>query len=473
MANSVIIGSQLSELPERLSYYGENIEFLSQKRARLFPSGTSAKKTKETDLTSIFLSTLIAIKPYRQAMLNLLNSKAKKVSNKSAQLHVFTEISNRNPDGSLSDKGRPDGLIVLTTGKAETIEWAAFVEVKANSLLDSEQINRYLDIARKHEVDLITISDQIVSTPFQTPIREKLNSRNVNVYHWSWIYIRTKAQQVIESANQLQCEETFDVDQIYILEEFVRYLEDPKINVGHFEHMGKEWSPSVKELRQLPNGAKLNSNVVDSIATSWMHEEQDLCYHIYLRTTLKVYLDLTKKEKENSDERKERIVNSLLNNKCIGFSLLVPNSISVIDSLESSNRKKVHISVCLLSSSITMSTEIDINKDQKAIGQTSSFIANMERVGAGMEDELRVTAIYKRKKKTEPIALKELQNQKVRKLEYATVDKNLGDQIERMEVSQCVELGRAVFASPTKFISRVETSVTNYISQLFDGSHKA
>ncbi len=85
-----------------------------------------------------------------------------------------------------------------------------------------------------------------------------------------------------------------------------------------------------------------------------------------------------------------------------------------------------------------------------------------------MEDELKISAAYKWKKKTSPVPLKELQHQKAHKLEYATVNKEFGDQIERMEISQCVELGRGVFASPTKFISRLETVVTNYISQIYN-----
>jgi len=468
MANNTIIGSQLSDLPERLNCYDEDSNFLMTKRARLFPSGPIGKTTKETNLTSIFLSTLAAIKPYRETMLSLLNSKAKKVSNKTAQLHVYTEISNRDSDGTVSDIGRPDGLIILTTGKAQTIEWAAFVEVKVNADLESDQINRYLDIAKQHEVDLITISKQIVATPFQTPIRKKLNGRGVNIYHWSWIYIHAKAQQVIESSNQIQCEETFDVDQIYILEEFIRYLEDPKIDVGHFVHMGKEWGPSIKELKQLPNGTKINPSILDGITTAWMHEEQDLCYHIYLKTRLKVYLDLTKKEKLQIDERKDRIMNSLSNNRCINFALLVPKSTSVEDNLESSKRRKVIISLCLHSSSLQISTEFETNQTQKSIGQTSSFLADLEKMGTGMEDDLKITAIYKRKKKTHPATLKELQNQKAHKLDYSTVDRNFGDQIERMEISQYIEIKRAILSHPAKFITHIETAVTNYISQIFN-----
>ncbi len=268
-----------------------------RKEPAFSPSGT-AKSTKEANLTSIFLSTLAAIKPYREILLGLLNAKAKKVSNKTAQLHVYTEIDDRNANGAKSDKGRPDGLIILTTGKAQTIEWAAFVEVKVNSDLEPKQIQRYLEIAKTHEVDMITISDEIVSTPFQTPSPKKLNHRNVNLYHWSWIYIRTKAQQVVESAKQIGCETTFDPDQIYILEEFTRYLDDPKINVGHFVNMGTCWSGAVRELRQLPSGSKIDKDFINCIATSWMHEEQDLCYHVYLKTKLKLYLSLTKNEKK-------------------------------------------------------------------------------------------------------------------------------------------------------------------------------
>lgn len=468
MANNQIIGSTLNDLPERLNYFDIDIEsFADAKTARLFPSGISIKKSKETNLTSIFLSTLMAIKPYRETLLGILNSKAKKVSNKTAQLHVYTEINDIDSDGSTTKNGRPDGLIVLTTGKIQTIEWAAFVEVKVNSNLETNQINRYLDIARKHGVDLITISDEIVSTPFQTPIAEKLNDRNVNIYHWSWIYIRTKAEQVIESACQIKCEEQYDVDQIYILEEFIRYLDDPKINVGHFEHMGKGWSSSVKELRQLQNGAKINPAILDAIATPWMHEEQDICYRAYLKTKYKVYLEQTKKEKTNLEDRKNKIIHSLLESKCLSFTLSVPQSKSIEDALESSKRRKIQIQICFLSSSVHISTVLDVCKTQKAVGQTTSFLNDLERLGTGMEDDLRISAIYKRKKKSTPTSLKELQNQRKHKTDYSTVDKNLGDQIEKMEISQLVELGRAVFASPTKFIAQVENSITNYISQVF------
>lgn len=467
MASKTIIGCKLSELPEKLNYHGVEIDFLNEKRARLFPSGTSVKKTKESNLTSIFLSTLSAIKPYRQALLSVLNHKAKKVSNKSAQLHVFTEINNKDFDGSDTDKGRPDGLIVLTTGKAQTIEWAALVEVKVNSDLNEDQIKRYIDIAKAHEVDLITISDQIVATPFQSPLADKINSKKVNLYHWSWIYIRTKAQQVIESATQIGCETTYDTDQIYILNEFVRYLDDPKINVGHFQTMGKNWNPSIKELRQLPNGIQAPEKTLCSIADSWMHEEQDLCYYIYSKTKLKVYLDLTKKEKSNILERKARITDAISKKKCFSFGLLVPQSTAVQDAIESSKRKKINISVCFLSSSILLTTEVKASKTQKAIGQTSSFISLLEKIGAGMEDELKISAIYKRKKKTPPTPLKELQNQRAHKVNYSTVEKKYGDQIERMEISQHVELGRAIFSSPTKFITKIETAITNYIEQIY------
>ena len=469
MANNLIIGSTLHELPERLCCFDTDYESFSEiKSARLFPTGTSVKTTKETNLTSIFLSTLSAIRPYREAMLSILNPKARKINNKSAQLHVFIEINDLDGNGKKSDKGRPDGLIVLTTGKAQTIEWAAFVEVKVNSDLSSEQINRYLDVARKHGTDLITISDQIVSTPFQTPITEKLSTRNVNLYHWSWIYIRAKAQQVIECANQIGCEITYDVDQIYILQEFMRHLDDPKINVGHFSHMGAKWGACVKELRQLPNGAKVAPDLLDYIATAWMHEEQDLCYHIYLKTRLKVYLEQTKAEKASLAERKQKIADSLLKTKSINLGISVPQSTSIQDSLENSKRKRVEISICFLSSSLLLCVSLEPNPEQKAVGQTTSFITNLEKIKAGMEDELKVTAVYKRKKKTSPITFNELQNQKARKLEYATVDKTLGDKIEMMEISQHVELGRAVFASPTKFITQVETAVTNFVLQIFE-----
>ena len=80
-------------------------EELESKRARLFPSGNA---DNEISTTSIFLSTLTAVKEYREELLSQIG--IKKINNQNESLHTYTELQCSSKDD------RPDGLIVITSG---------------------------------------------------------------------------------------------------------------------------------------------------------------------------------------------------------------------------------------------------------------------------------------------------------------------------------------------------------------------
>ena len=133
----------------------------------MFPSGNT---DNEVATTSIFLASLSAIKEYREELLNEIG--ITKITNYNVQLHTFTELQNtENGD-------RPDGLIVLTTGKTPIIEWACFVEAKVkDKIVEDGQIEKYSDFARAIGInDIITISNVLVPNPCQSP--NKIKKRN-------------------------------------------------------------------------------------------------------------------------------------------------------------------------------------------------------------------------------------------------------------------------------------------------------
>ena len=74
-----------------------------------------------------------------------------------------------------------------------------------NSELDVRQISDYVQIAKEYKIPkLITVTNQFVSNPSQSPITVKL-PKYVDMYHLSWSYILTvgtlllfKNQQNIE-----------------------------------------------------------------------------------------------------------------------------------------------------------------------------------------------------------------------------------------------------------------------------------
>ncbi|MBD3654723.1 hypothetical protein [Kangiella sp.] len=153
---------------------------LERKKARLFPKGNSES---ETSTVSIFLATLSAVKEFREEL--FLSLGINKITNKNIQLHVFTELFNHTKES------RPDGLIVITSGKhSPLIEWAGFVEAKVkHEEIEKRQIERYIDFSRDIGInDLITISNQLVTSPTDSPV--KTDKRSFNLYHWSWAYIK-------------------------------------------------------------------------------------------------------------------------------------------------------------------------------------------------------------------------------------------------------------------------------------------
>ncbi|MFV1969080.1 MAG: hypothetical protein ACC628_26970 [Pirellulaceae bacterium] len=131
--------------------------------------------------------------------------------------------------------GIPDGLIHVQRGKSE---WVALVEVKTSSNhLDSDQINRYLQIANGLGYDaMLTISNEIVADPSDSPVTvHKRRTRSVKLIHLSWSRIMTEA--VIESEHR----GVDDPEQAWILDELIAYLDDEKSGASGYEGMGKEW----------------------------------------------------------------------------------------------------------------------------------------------------------------------------------------------------------------------------------------
>ena len=125
---------------------------LDKKKARLFPSGNT---DTEVPTTSIFLASLCAVKEYREELLISLG--INKIKTRNVNLHAYTEIE------SDSKEDRPDGLLVITSGKHNpVIEWAAFIEAKVgNNTICEKQIARYVDFGKEIGVNtIISISNE-------------------------------------------------------------------------------------------------------------------------------------------------------------------------------------------------------------------------------------------------------------------------------------------------------------------------
>ena len=160
-----IIGLKKSEFDEFIKN-GE----LQIREARLIPF---SKPGDEMALTSVILSSLRLIKEFRKKIL----SDAKMMIG--GQIYVFTEIV-----FSQFPELRVDGLLIIVKGGI--IKDAALFEMKNGSNdIEQEQIEDYLKIAKTYDIPkLITVSNQFVSEPTQSPINTK-PPKNIGLYHFS------------------------------------------------------------------------------------------------------------------------------------------------------------------------------------------------------------------------------------------------------------------------------------------------
>jgi len=183
------------------------------------------KPGDEMALTSIFLSALRLIKEFRINILKTFNL------TRSGKIHIFTEV-----EFILFDNKRVDGLILIVRGK-KVID-AALIEVKNKNIeLNEEQIADYLNIAKEYNIpNLLTISNQFVSFPTQSPLSLKV-PKQVSLYHLSWSYILTIAHILLaDNKNNIE-----DEDQVEIMKEVVDYFESKKSGVVGFNQMKSGW----------------------------------------------------------------------------------------------------------------------------------------------------------------------------------------------------------------------------------------
>ena len=234
----------------------------SGQRARLFP--VIADTSKEGRTLSVFLSCMCAIHELGQT---LMGSVGQRLGTR-AKIEAYTEIVFKN--GLSPKKLRPDGLLVVTTGKRR---WSALVEAKVGrNEIDADQVADYVQLARANDIDaVITISNQFVALPDHHPITlPKAQLKNVELFHWSWMTLVTQATLLLSR------DDVDDVDQRFILSEFLRFLHHPSAGVASFDRMNSEWKEVVGKVQA---GGKLTKTApeVENTVASWHQEIRDLC----------------------------------------------------------------------------------------------------------------------------------------------------------------------------------------------------
>lgn len=283
--------------------------------ARLIP--VVADSSREERALSILLATMSAVEEFRTAMFASLGVRA----GAKASLEAYSQCV-LSPPALPAD--RPDGLIILNTGKRR---WRALVEAKIGSAeLDPVQVERYAECARAMELDaLITLSNQFVALPDHHPVRlPKILTKRVALFHWSWMFVVTQANLVLAKDG------VASPDQRFILEEALRYWRHDSAGIATFDRMNREWKDLVGKVR---NRAALNrtSPEVENTLASWHQEERDLCLLLTRRLGRPVTLRLPRSHREDPVQRLRDDCDSLVKSETLRVEFDIPDAAAPLE----------------------------------------------------------------------------------------------------------------------------------------------
>jgi hypothetical protein len=306
--------------------------------ARLIP--VIADSRKEQRATSVFLAALSSVPDFAQPLLSAVGVRLGKRS----IVDTYTEVVLK---GENAAKDRPDGLIVVTTGRKS---WSALVEAKIGSApLQDEQVQRYLQLARNNRIDsVITVSNQFVARPMHSPVNaSKTLTRRVGMFHWSWKFILTEAI-LLQSR-----EAVTNSDQAFILREFIRFLSHDSIGVTGFESMPAEWRDAVTLVKS-GGSIRKTSDVADALVSAWHQETRDLSLRLSQHLATNVALRIARSHANDADKRFKDDCASLSESSKLEAEYVVPNAAS-----------NLMVCVDLGKQTISAGMEVDAPKDRQ------------------------------------------------------------------------------------------------------------
>lgn len=340
--------------------------------ARLFP--VLAETSREGRALSVFLSCFAAVDDLARTLLATLGLRLGVRS----RVQAFTEVVlDSVPDDAA---GRPDGLIVVRTGRRE---WTALVEAKVRrAKLEADQMEGYLHLAKANGIDaLVTISNDFAAVPNHHPVRISQRARRgVDLYHWSWTSILTHAKVLLADT-----ESVADVEQRFLMNELVRFLDHPSTGVMRFDRMDGNWKGLVDSVIA---GATLqaNSDEVTHTVANWHQECRDLALKLMVHVSSSVSIKLPRAYRNDPQQRIADDAADLCRWWTLSVEYDIPDAASGMS-----------VEVSLSARSIQVSMTVQAPQDRKSTRARTNWLLRQLRQSDA--DDLHLRARYARRSK--------------------------------------------------------------------------
>ncbi|PHZ86153.1 hypothetical protein CRD36_05640 [Paremcibacter congregatus] len=261
------------------------------------------------------------------------------------------------------------------------------IEAKiGNSTLNEEQICRYLELAKIHNFDaVVTISNQFAVLATHHPIKvSKKLTRRVDLFHWSWTYLRTQADY------QLRVEENIDAEQKYILEEMVRYFDHKSSGVQSFDSMNKEWRNVCLKVKNKERLLKTTDEILNTVS-AWHQEQRDLSLMLTRELGAPVNIKLSRAHKSDSEARLKDDSAFLCEKETLICQLHIPDAASVLTIDASLANRTISCSMEVLAPGDKKTTKARVNW---LVRQFAKIEPGAIRVGAKWPGGSQITWSY-------------------------------------------------------------------------------
>ncbi|WP_420559902.1 hypothetical protein [Tepidicaulis sp.] len=408
---------------------------LSGEAARLIPILPDGQRECRT--TSIILAGMMAVPEFGRKLLATAGVRV----GKTTSIECFTEIVLKN--ASKQTKDRPDGLIVLKTGKKV---WRALIEAKAGTAtLDKHQIETYVQLAKQSNIDaIITISNQFAALPTHHPVDiPKRGLSGIELFHWSWTYILTEATLLLTSS------ELKNPDHKYLLSEIIRYLRSDRSGVTRFDRMNAEWKDLISAIQNRAPLDKRSDLVTNSVA-SWFQEQRDISLLMSRKLGKRVSVKLSRTHTDSPEERLNSEIEQLVEKHQLKLDLDIPNAASPVE-----------IIVDLLRRSVICSMRLEAPKDKKSPSARLNWL--LRQLPQDANQNIHIRANWPGRTPPSQATLKD-----IRENSDCLIGSQANSDLRSFDVMLVVDMA-ADLARTTKFIEKIEKIIPAYYEQV--GQH--
>ncbi|WP_088943797.1 TerD family protein [Rhodococcus sp. 1168] len=387
--------------------------------ARLFSiSGVGSGEEQEKRATSALIATMQAVRPFARAICSRAGAPA-------GPFEGYLEVPFVKGEGKVI----PDG--VFRVSRAGHV-WTALLEVKTGSgRLQKEQLENYLDVARRHKYEVVlSLSNDIPASAGELPVEvSKSKLTKVALRHISWSEIIHEARMLLSHGGLT------DPLQVWILDEFVRYLTHPKSGATEFVDMGRHW---VAVRDSVAAGTlRLSDAKGLAVANTWASLSRHLALRMTAELGASVKYYLPRKLSGDPQARNEYLVERLASTGTLAATLRIPDAAGDLT-----------VEADLRTNKIQCSTAIDAPDDGTALKRTSWLIKQLKDAPA----ETLVEAVFS---DAAEISCESL----------ATVR---GD-AKSLTAGRASVLARFTLTAPTKMGSKRSGSAAGFIGSITDG----